>query len=140
MLNLRGDDLAWFIDYLDKVRRRVIPPRPPLKLAQALDVLESSSAAFRKCLRELRNICGIKGILPASYTLPSRLLNINPDPFATGGYGDVHEGTLDGSRVCIKRVRMYTRDGPRRATKVRSAVSPISAMTDKIRRRFAKRP
>jgi len=30
----------------------------------------------------------------------------------------VYEGTLDGSRVCLKRVRVYTRDSPEKATKV----------------------
>ena len=29
--NLEGDDLVWFIDYLDKVRRRIALPHPPLK-------------------------------------------------------------------------------------------------------------
>ena len=34
-----------------------------------------------------------------------------------GGYSDMHEGTLDGSRVCIKRVRVY-QDDPGKATEV----------------------
>ena len=32
----------------------------------------------------------------------------------------MYEGKLDGSMVCIKRVRIYTKDGPQKATKVRS--------------------
>ena len=31
--NLRGDDLIWLVDYLDKVRGRIFPPHSPLKLA-----------------------------------------------------------------------------------------------------------
>ena len=31
--NLRGDDLMWLVDYLDKVRRRILPPHSPLKPA-----------------------------------------------------------------------------------------------------------
>ena len=31
----------------------------------------------------------------------------------------MYEGTLDGLRVCIKRVRVYTQDGPRKAARVR---------------------
>ena len=31
--NLQHDDLVWFIDYLDKVRRRVVLPHSPLELA-----------------------------------------------------------------------------------------------------------
>ena len=91
----------------------------PLTPAQALDTLDPCSAAARKCLRELRSICGTKAILPTSYTLSSDRLNIGPEPFASGGYGDVYNGTLDGSRVCIKRVRVYTEDGPEKAAKVR---------------------
>ena len=67
----------------------------------------------------LRSVCGTRAILPTSYTISSRLLNIDPEPFASGGYGDVYEGTLDGLRVCIKRVRVYTQDGPQKAARVR---------------------
>ena len=116
--NLQGDDPMWLVDYLDKVRRQIAFLHPPLNPTQALDGLDPSSAAFRKCLRELRSICGTRGILPASYMLSSDLLDVAPDPFASGGYGDVHKGTLDGSKVCIKRVRVYARDGPQKTARV----------------------
>jgi len=119
--NLQDDGLVWLVDYLDKVCHHIAFPHSPLKPVQALDVLEPSSTASRKCLRELRSVCGTRGMLPASYTLSPHLLNISPEPFAAGGYGDVHLGTLGGSRVCIKRVRVYTRDDSHRSTKVRSA-------------------
>ena len=38
---------------------------------------------------------------------------------AVGGSGDVYKGTLNGLRVCIKHVRIYSKDGPKKATKVR---------------------
>ena len=57
-------------------------------------------------------------MLPSSYTLSSDLINIDPEPFASGGCGDVYHGTLGGSRVCIKRVRVYTNDDPQQAAKV----------------------
>lgn len=116
---LHGDDSMWLVDYLDKVRRHIALPHSPLKPTQALGGLDPFSAAFRKCLSELRTICGMRGILPTSYMLSSRLVNITPDPFASGGYGDVYEGTLDGSRICIKRIRVYTGDDPKMATRVR---------------------
>ena len=31
----------------------------------------------------------------------------------------MYKGTLDGSEVCVKRVRIYSKDGPKKATKVR---------------------
>jgi len=116
--DLRGDDLVWLIDYLDKVYRHVTFPCSTLKPAQAFDGLDPSSATSRKCLRELGSICGARGILPTSYTLSSQLLNVGPDPFASGGYGDVYKGTLDGEKVCVKRVRVYLKDDSQRATKV----------------------
>jgi hypothetical protein len=58
-------------------------------------------------------------ILPTSYALSSSLLNIGRQPVASGGSGDVYKGILDGSGVCVKRVRIYAQDGPMKATKVR---------------------
>ena len=59
-------------------------------------------------------------ILPTSYTLSSQVLTTGRQPFASGGSGDVYEGTLNGSKVCVKRVRVYSRDGSEKASKVRS--------------------
>jgi hypothetical protein len=85
---------------------------------QALGILDSSSSAFRKCLRELRSICGTRGIVPTSYTIPSHLLHISTNPYSSGSYGDVYRGTFDGAKVCAKRVRVYTREGLQMVTKV----------------------
>ncbi|KAF9649285.1 kinase-like protein [Thelephora ganbajun] len=102
--NVEGDDLVWLVDYLNK----------------ALDRLDPSSAASRKCLRELRSICGTRAILPASYTLSAGLLKFDANPFASGGYGDVYLGTLGGSKVCARRMRLYhdRSDDNRRLTKI----------------------
>ena len=116
--NLQGDDLAWLVDYLDKVRRRIIPPHPPLKPTQTLDDLDPASSGSQKCLHELSYICGTRAILPTSYTLSSSLLNVGHHPVASGGSGDVYKGSFNGSGVCVKRVRVYSKDGPKKATKV----------------------
>jgi len=50
--------------------------------------------------------------------LPSDLRDIGPEPFASGGFSDVYKGTLGGSSVCVKRIRVYTSDGPQKAIKV----------------------
>jgi hypothetical protein len=57
-------------------------------------------------------------ILPKSYTPASQFLAVGAQPVASGGSGDVYEGTLNGSKVCVKRVRMYLTKGPEEATKV----------------------
>ena len=57
-------------------------------------------------------------ILPTLYTPPSQVLIVGRQPVASGGSGDVYEGTLNGSKVCVKRVRVYARDGPEAGKKV----------------------
>ena len=52
---------------------------------------------FQEALIELRKVCGGKGLLPKSCTLSEALLDC------------VYEGTFDGSKVRIRRVR--TRPG-----------------------------
>ena len=116
--NLQGNGLVWLVEYLDKVCCHTPVPRSPFKLVQALNGLDPSSPGFQQCLHELRDICGTGGILPTSYTLSSSHLNIDPEPFVSGGYGDMYEGTLDGSRVCIKRVRVYVKDSRQKGAKV----------------------
>ena len=119
--NIEGDDLVTLVDDLEGVSCRVVLHRdhPVLKHdRQALDALDPSCLTFRKCLLELRSVCRAKGTLPTSYTIPSHLLNIGPNPFASGGFGDVYHGTLNDLKVSIKRVRIYDKDGPGKATKV----------------------
>jgi len=87
-----------------------------LEVLGSLD--DPSCPAFRKCLRELGDICKTGEMLPTSYTLSMDLLNIDPEPFASGGYGDVYRGTLNGEAVCIKRVRVYTGDNTGGTAKV----------------------
>ena len=119
VLNLQKNDLAWLVDYLDKVRCQVTLPHSPLKLAKALDDLDPASPAFRKCLREVRKICGTGMILPTSYTISPSVLKTDRQPLASGSSGDIYEGTLSGSKVCVKRVRIYSKEGPENVTKVR---------------------
>ena len=85
--DLEHDDFVWLIDYLDP-----------------------SSSASRKCLRELRVMCCTGAILPTSYTLSPQLLEINSIPFTCGASCDVYNGIFDSLEVCIKRVRVYSRD------------------------------
>ncbi|KAF9644755.1 kinase-like protein [Thelephora ganbajun] len=95
------DDLTWLVNYLDKT----------------LSGLDSSGAASQECLHRLRSICGARAILPTSYTLSTDHLDIDPDPFARGGCGDVYRGTLNGSMVRVKRVQVYLKDGPQEVAK-----------------------
>ena len=118
ILNLQGNDLVSVIDYLDNVCCHVSLPYFLLRPPQVLNSLDPPHSGFWECLDELRKICGSWMILPTSYTLSSSLLNVDCQPVASGGTGDVYEGTLNNSRVCVKRVRVYSKDGPGKATKV----------------------
>ena len=121
MQNLQEDDLVWFVDYLDKARRRITLSHWMLKLAQALYILDPSGPASRKCLRELGSTCATHTTFPTSYTIPSHFLTISPYPFDSGGFGEVYHGTLKGSPVpvCVKRLRVATPDALAMDTKVR---------------------
>ena len=118
VLSLQDGDLVRLVDYLDKVRQHIVLPHFPLKSAQALDALNPSTPVFRKCLHELRTVCGTREILPTSYVLSGTLRSVGSLLFTPGGSNDVYEGILDDSRVSIKRVRMYSKGGPGAATKV----------------------
>lgn len=85
---------------------------------QAIKRLDPSGPAFRECLRKLRNICGTRAILPASCTRLPQFSTTDTRPSAKGDCGDVYEGTLDGSKVSIKRVRVYTEEALQNAAKV----------------------
>ena len=122
--NFQGDDLVLLVDYLDQVCPSISSPPSLLKRTQALDIIDPASSGYVKCLRELRNICGSKMILPTSYTLSSSLLNIDDRPVAPGGPSYVYRGTLNDSRVCVKRVQVYSKDGSGKATKVCPTLFP----------------
>ena len=64
-------------------------------------------------------------ILPTSHILSSSILDVGHQPVASGGSGEIYEGTLNGSRVCVKRVRIYSEDGPDKMTRVHfNAITP----------------
>ena len=140
--NLDREDLVWFVDYLDKVHRHNPLPRSPLNPVQALDSLNPSHSASRKSIRELRSVGSTHMILPTSYTIASDRLTVDPLPFASGGFGDMHNGTLDGKAVCVKRLRVSGRDAMPAATKVRFSLNRFSDTSSRteLHRCSVKRP
>ena len=138
-LNIDGEDLVWLVDYLDKVHRRNAFPYSPLNPTQALDSVDPTSSGYSACLRELRHICGAKMILPVSYTSLSSLVDIGRQPVASGDSGDLYEATLDGSKVCVKRIREYSKDGPGKEIQVRCPISFPALIDDETDRPSIKR-
>ena len=106
--SLQGQDLAWLVDYLDNVSLHGVPPVPHSPLAQVLcEISDPSSVPFREPLDELKRICGLKTVLPEACTLSDSLL------------GCVYEGTFNGSRVRVRRVRTHSKGDPQKVKEVR---------------------
>lgn len=51
--------------------------------------------------------------------LPASLLNVTEWPIASRGSCDVYEGLLNDSKVCVKRLRIYSAEGSKDAERVR---------------------
>ncbi|KAF9647775.1 kinase-like protein [Thelephora ganbajun] len=94
--DLQAKDSSRLVEYLDDV----------------LGTLQPTSLAFRTCLHELRTICGSWKILPQSHILPASLLSVAEQPIASRGSCDAYEGFFDNSKVCVKRLRVYSMEGP----------------------------
>jgi len=69
---------------------------PPEPLSDSVYANSGLSAALVGCSQHR-----------ASFHLPR--LNVGSHPFALGGFGDVYEGTLDGSKVSARRMQMNTK-------------------------------
>ena len=99
------------------------PPLPSLRstLFQVLtDIPDRTSVLFRRSLQDLRKICGVNDVLPESCTVPESRL------------GCVYEGTLDGSKVRIRRVRVRPGGDSQKAKEVRTRryVTPVLRHSD----------
>ena len=58
-------------------------------------------------MRELGRVCRDKKIFPTSFQLDAGSIEIPKLPFASGNFGDVYHGTLDGKTICVKRLKLY---------------------------------
>jgi serine/threonine protein kinase len=86
-------------------------------------------------LKTLRRICGGKALLPRSVQIPMDL-DVRPEPFAQGGFGDMYNGTLHGSRVCVKRLRVHRENALESVMKVRSMPSLSLSVISRISQAF----
>ena len=59
-------------------------------------------------------MCAARAILPKSCTLPVETPDVDAFdlPFSMGGYGEAYKGTLDGSIICVKRLRVNLQVDP----------------------------
>ena len=115
---LLDEDVVWLVEYLDKVCPSIALYPLFTQSVQVLDSLDPSGPAFRKCLIELGSICGNREKLPPRYILEGSLSIPGRYPVTSGGSGDVYEGLLGGSGVCVKRLRLYAKEELQAAKKV----------------------
>jgi hypothetical protein len=99
--------------------RQLFPTPTLLTIRQVLHTLDPTIPVFRKCLGLLGWVCGTRGLLPKSCTISGTRLNTGDQPFASGALADMHEGILNGSKVCVEKVRMYSKGDPRKVNRVR---------------------
>ena len=82
-------------------------PVPCSPLAQVLyDISNPGGVPLWQPLEELKKICGVENVLPNTCTLSDSLL------------GCVYEGTFNGSKVRIRRVRTHSKGDPQRVNEV----------------------
>lgn len=110
---LRGPELSRLVDFLDGVRTLPMASFQLTNLSpQALGVTQITDDTSRRCLHKLQVICRDHSILPSSYTVPGDLARVGDDPVASGGFADIWEGTHNGNKVCIKLLRINTKNRP----------------------------
>ena len=63
-------------------------------------------------------MCGDLKILPRSHVLSISLLKTGEWPISSRGPCDAYEGILNGSKVCVKRLRVYSNGEPEAAKHV----------------------
>ena len=75
---------------------------------QILDSGDLDKRNRRQHLKHLRKLCCTFAILPSSFILGPTFDECGAKPFATGGFSDVYEATLNGRLVAIKTLRVTT--------------------------------
>lgn len=91
-----------------------------------MNKLDPTHPMFSSCFAELRGICRTREVLPKICAISDALLSTDDVPFASGGFTNMHEGSLNGSKVCVEKVRMYLEVDPRKA-KVHNLSRPFSS-------------
>ena len=103
--NVDDRDKIWLIWYLDKVRGCVSSYLLSTELLQVLGDLEYDEPGYRICQMQLQAICRLCGRLPPSCTLSVSSLVPAADPTPIGPYEIICEGTLNGLKVCAKKLK-----------------------------------
>ena len=107
VMNMKDDQAKDFANRLDKVRLRDYPPTlcciyGSNASSQALDQIGIKNHSGKRYLKYLQRLCGAAGVFPASFMLTEGFDDIEPRPFASGGFADVYKATYKGRPVVAK--------------------------------------
>jgi len=118
---LHGTEVQAFIDVVDEVRHRAIPPSNNwfidfhsdllIPVDQALDTFDFASRIRRKCIKSLYKMCACHAMIP--YSLHFELCeSVRDAPLCHGGSADVSKHKHGSREVAVKvlRVRGNLRD------------------------------
>ena len=92
---------------------------------QTLDSGDLDKRNRRQHLKHLRKLCCTFAILPSSFILRPTFDERGAEPFATGGFSDVYEATLNERLVAIKTLKLNATANPEKLHKVSGLVSKV---------------
>ena len=110
--------LMEFIDYLDNVRFISMPYKPCSSSLQILDGLDRTGSQFREGLYVLRELCGSRAIVPATYLVSGKLSFSTTIITMSGESGEIHKGSIGGVDFCIKKLGTTARNWPAKIRQV----------------------
>ena len=113
--SLQSEDLAWLVEYLDSVSVQTTSPRSVLNTGVGPRwYFRPHKPRIPRITARTRNICGVKDVLPKSCVLSHYVPDVSLPP----AFGCVHEGTLDGSKVRVRRIGMCPKGDLQKASEV----------------------
>lgn len=105
VMNMREDQARDFANKLDEVCSREIGiafPHSSDISFQVLSQIGIGQQLGKTYLKYLWELCGVSGVLPASFMLTDGLEDIESKPFTSGGFADIYRATYNGRPVVAK--------------------------------------
>ncbi|KAF9441592.1 kinase-like protein [Macrolepiota fuliginosa MF-IS2] len=102
VLDTKGPDAQEFLDFFQYL----------------LDLPQITGPSKNDILTALIRLSTTSGLYPRSFTLKSVDLHIGKTPIASGHFGEILEGTIQGQRICVKVIKLYQRSHIMNALKV----------------------
>ena len=106
--DLQRDNLIWLIDYLDDVSLPVSYFLTHRSSRHKLSIVSTLPVPLPGSVYANSGTYAGHTMLPTSHVISADLLTVDSQPFTSGGFCEMHCGTLSGSAVCVKRLPVYS--------------------------------